>query len=59
MVWGELVAAAQKTGHTIGAVDGLIAATARRHGLYVMTRNVADFEPTGALLVNPWTSPSS
>jgi hypothetical protein len=37
-------------------LDGLIAATARRHGLYVMTRNTADFEPTGALLLNPWQS---
>jgi predicted nucleic acid-binding protein len=37
-------------------LDGLIAATARRHGLYVMTRNTTDFEPTGALLLNPWQS---
>ena len=32
----------------------MIAATARVHGLHVMTRNVADFEPLGALAVNPW-----
>lgn len=53
-IWGELVAVAQKAGHTVGAIDGLIAATARRHGLHVMTRNVGDFEPTGVLLLNPW-----
>ena len=35
-------------------IDGLLAATAVRHGLHLMTRNVADFEPTGVLLVNPW-----
>ncbi|MDQ2901624.1 MAG: type II toxin-antitoxin system VapC family toxin [Acidobacteriota bacterium] len=53
-IWGEITAAAQKAGRTIPATDGLIAATARKHGLHVMTRNVGDFEPTGALLIDPW-----
>jgi hypothetical protein len=53
-IWGEITAAAQKSGRIIPASDGLIAATARRHGLHVMTRNTADFEPTGVLLLNPW-----
>ena len=53
-IWGELTAVAQKTGRTVHAADGLIAATALRHGLRVMTRNAADFEPTGVLLLNPW-----
>lgn len=35
--------------------DALIAATAITHGMTVVTRNVADFEPTGALVLNPWT----
>lgn len=39
--------------------DGLIAATALVHGMTIVTRNVADFEPTGALIFNPWISPSS
>ena len=34
--------------------DALIAATALVHGMTVVTRNVADFEPTGALILNPW-----
>ena len=34
--------------------DALIAATALVHGLTVATRNVADFAPTGAALLNPW-----
>lgn len=54
MIWGQLVAAAQRDGKQVSAVDGLIAATARRHGLSVMTRNVDDFRPTGVPLLNPW-----
>ena len=34
--------------------DALIAATAMVHGFTVVTRNVADFEPTGVALFNPW-----
>ena len=34
--------------------DGLIAATALVHGMTVVTRNVADFEPTGVRVLNPW-----
>jgi predicted nucleic acid-binding protein len=34
--------------------DGLIAATALVHGMIVVTRNVADFEPTGVRTINPW-----
>jgi hypothetical protein len=54
-LWGELTATAQKAGHVVPATDGLIAATALHHGLRVMTRNTADFEPTGVLVVNPWS----
>ena len=53
-LWGELTARAQKAGRVVQATDGLIAATALRHGLRVVTRNTADFEPTGVLLLNPW-----
>lgn len=34
--------------------DGLLAATALVHKLTVVTRNVADFAPTGVALLNPW-----
>lgn len=34
--------------------DAMIAATAMVHGMSVVTRNVTDFEGTGAMLVNPW-----
>lgn len=46
--WGEITAKAQQKGRQISAGDGLIAATALYHGLHVITRNVKDFEPTGA-----------
>ena len=34
--------------------DALIAATALVHGLIIVTRNVADFAPTGVPILNPW-----
>jgi toxin FitB len=34
--------------------DTLIAATALVHGLSVVTRDVADFAPTGAEIIDPW-----
>jgi len=35
--------------------DALIAATALVHGMTVVTRNVPDFAPTGAAVLNPWS----
>ncbi|MFY9627253.1 MAG: type II toxin-antitoxin system VapC family toxin [Methylocystis sp.] len=34
--------------------DALIAATALVHGMTIVTRNVAFFEPTGVQILNPW-----
>jgi predicted nucleic acid-binding protein len=34
--------------------DAFIAATALAHGMTVVTRNVADFAPTGVPRLNPW-----
>lgn len=37
-----------------GERDALIAASALVHGMTVVTRNVADFKPTGVTIINPW-----
>lgn len=34
--------------------DAIIAASALVHGWTVVTRNIADFEHTGVLILNPW-----
>jgi len=34
--------------------DALIAATALVHSMTVVTRNLADFEPMGVAVLNPW-----
>ncbi|TKW64929.1 MAG: type II toxin-antitoxin system VapC family toxin [Paracoccus denitrificans] len=48
-IWGELSA---RLGHA--GADLLIAATALRHDAVVVTRNTADFEPTGCKIENPF-----
>jgi predicted nucleic acid-binding protein len=53
-LWGELTARVAMKGRVLHAADGLVAATALRHGLRLMTRNVSDFEFTGVMVLNPW-----
>lgn len=48
--WGAL-----RSPHPEHALDKLIAATALIHDLCVVTRNVRDFEPTGAEVFNPFS----
>lgn len=52
-VWGQLVAAWDKNGTTIPSLDSQLAATAHRHNLTMVTRNVSDFQNTGVKLFNP------
>ncbi len=42
-VWGQLIARCDKRGITLPTADSQLAATAQRHGLTMVTRNVADF----------------
>lgn len=48
-IWGRLTA---DLGHS--SADLMIAATAIRHGATVVTRNTADFTPTGVRVENPF-----
>jgi toxin FitB len=47
--WGELSAA-----RSLPVVDTLIAATAIRHDLTLVTRNTRDFVSTGVKILDPW-----
>lgn len=53
-VWGQLKAKWEAEGITIPSIDSQIAATARRHGLTIVTRNTADFTRAGIRLHNPF-----
>lgn len=48
-LWGEL-----NVPNPVPVVDGLIAATAKAHGLTVATRNTKDIVKTGVACVNPF-----
>jgi hypothetical protein len=52
--WGKITAERAALGRPVAIMDGFIAATALVHGLTLVTRNTADFEHTGAPLLNPW-----
>lgn len=47
--WGR-----QQYAHPLPAVDGLLAATAQAYGFTLVTRNVRDFQRSGARVVNPF-----
>lgn len=50
--WGQLQS--KTKGHTLPAIDGLIAATAEVHNLTVVTRNIKDFNHLAINIINPW-----
>lgn len=53
--WGEILAAAEKNGTPLPAIDSLIAATALVHDLSVVSRNTQDMEGSGVEVINPWS----
>ena len=56
LIWAELSEAGRRMGHTLPAVDSLIAATAQAHNLVVVTRNVRDFKRCGVPVLSPWAT---
>lgn len=54
LAWGALTAEGDRQGRPLHAVDGLILATAKAHGLTLVTRNVGDFERRGVMVENPY-----
>ena len=56
LVWAQLLATLRKVGRAMPVKDSLIAATALRHGMTVVTRNRRDFELAGVPVVDPFVS---
>jgi predicted nucleic acid-binding protein len=54
--WGEMAGRSERGGRPIPVIDGLIAATARVHGLVVVTRNTDQFVQCGVPVFDPWTA---
>lgn len=52
--WGQLTGTLEVAGQAMPAMDSLIAAIALHGDFSLVTRNEADFQHTGVLIVNPW-----
>ena len=52
--WGDLSSQLKAKGRPRPVVDAVIAATAFKHDLVLMTRNVRDYEDLGITILNPW-----
>jgi toxin FitB len=55
--WRLLVEDGRQAGHTFSQPDLIIAATALRHGLTIVSRDVSDYQKARAPVFNPWGDP--
>jgi toxin FitB len=53
--WGTLQAQTEARGRRMNGMDCFLAATARVHGLIMVTRNTEHFSAVGCELFNPWS----
>lgn len=53
---GQLSDRARGQGHAPGFADIIIAATARQHGLTILSRNLRHFAPLGAPVLDPFSA---
>lgn len=52
--WGLLTAAARQSGIVLPVIDGLLAATALKHNLTLVTRDTGQIPTLGVAVFNPW-----
>ncbi len=56
MIYGEIMAEAQRQGRAMAVFDAQIAAIAVEHGFDLATRNKKNFATTGLTLLDPWAA---
>lgn len=54
--WGLLAADAKRKGRPLSTIDGLLAATALRYNLTLVSRNTNDYAITQVPVLNPWAA---
>ena len=53
--WGRISGEIKRiSGHATPVIDTMLAATALERDLYLVTRNVKDTRPSGAIVFDPW-----
>jgi predicted nucleic acid-binding protein len=57
VIWGQIMTNASRRRLKLPYHDSLVAATAKRHELTVITRNVGCFAPFNIEVLNPWADP--
>jgi len=53
--WRLIIESGRRRGHTFSHPNVLIAASAARHGLTVVTRDTPDFDAAAVAVCNPWS----
>lgn len=54
LFWGDVIIKLKKKGRVLPFMDSLIAATALKHNLVLITKNESDFKETSVKILNVW-----